>query len=71
MKHDLITRSIRGRPSGQVEGDDRRCRQDDEGGHHVRGRLHRGGQSDDETAAQQLGVNVIKLFSFIINDEAQ
>ncbi len=36
-----------------MEGYDRRCGEDDEGGDDVGGRLHRGGQSHDEVAAQQ------------------
>ena len=38
---------VRRRPARQVAPKDRSRRQDDEGGHHERGRLHRRGQSHD------------------------
>lgn len=62
IKKLFNSRSIRCCPEGKVEGDDRRGRQDDEGGHHVRGRLHRGGESHDKVAAQQPRPVVRSLF---------
>ena len=55
-------RSIWSRSTRKVERHDRCGRQDDEGGHHVRGRLHRGGESHDKVAAQQPRPVVRSLF---------
>ena len=49
----VVFRSIRSCASRQMEGNDWRGRQDDEGGDHVRRRLHRRGEGHDEVAAQQ------------------
>uniref|UniRef100_A0A8D8FKS2 (northern house mosquito) hypothetical protein n=1 Tax=Culex pipiens TaxID=7175 RepID=A0A8D8FKS2_CULPI len=46
---------------GQVARFDRHRRQDDEGRHHVRGRFHRGGESDDKTSTPKPGPAVRRL----------